>query len=137
MKPSSTTALIRCAVLLLTISVSYASLPTANARQEAGEYASAEKREASDQAMQSALGQLQAAAVAVDQNDGAIALSDLQSALALMNNALPIYKGHREKAIEAAEKATKELQRNGKRSTPRVSEHIDKAVSEAQQCVDK
>ena len=130
MKRSTPTAvLLGIASLLLTASASFAQYP----RVHQGEHhLSPERKQASDQAMQAGLSQLQAASAAIQQGGGGQAIGDLQSAIGSMNSALSIYKGHREHAIHAADHAVKELQRGGRRSVGHASESIAKAISEAQ-----
>jgi len=132
MKRSTSTAIgLACVALLLIASVSFAGT---NGRVHNGEHhrLSPERKQASDQAMQAGLSQLQAASAAVQQGGGGQAIGDLQSAIGSMNSALPIYDGHREHSIHAADHAVKELQHSGRRSLAHAAQSIGKAISEAQ-----
>lgn len=121
-----TAIVLGCSALLLPAAASFAQGPhPEHKRITPGE------KQASDQAMQAGLSQLQAAAGAIQQGGRTQAMADLQSAESSMTSALPIYHGHREEAMHAADRAMKELQRNGKKAQARSAESVAKAISDA------
>lgn len=125
MKKLTLAAALGCAVCLLAATASFAG-PEHHGR------ISPQQKQASDQAIQAGLGQLQAAAAAIQQGNGGGAISDLQAAESALTSALPIYHGHREHAMHAADHAIKELQANRKKSLEHASVSVGKAISEAQ-----
>ena len=125
-----------CAVVLMGGSAAFAQLPTTVGvpkHQHTGEHkVTPEQKAASDQVMKNGLAQLQAAYSAMQSNNAPGVGNNLQSAIATMKQALPIYDGHREASIDSTEKALKAMQGHGRRAGERVGEHLTRAIQDAQ-----
>ena len=92
----------------------------------------AQQKAASDQSMQTGLAALQAASSAIQSGNAGQISSNLQSAVTAMQQALPIYQGHREKAIHAADAALKAMGGKGKREAQHVTTLVGRAIQDAQ-----
>ena len=133
-------AMVLCAVALL----------SAMCAAQAHHVLNPAQKTASDALMSTGLTQLQAAQTALQANP-AQAITNLQSAVTSMRQAMPIYKGFREKAIHKATRAMRILSRingaagaNGTRGAAKiqkaraeVSTLISTAISDAQTALSK
>lgn len=116
-------AALGCAAVLLSTTPSFA---------QGRHRVTPEEKQTSDQNVQAALSQLQAAAGALQQGGGGQAITDLQSAESSLKAALPIYHDHREHSLHETDRAIRELERNTRRSDARAVETVNRAIAEAQ-----
>lgn len=91
-----------------------------------------QQKQASDADISAGLSQLQSAAGELQSGNGGAAMGTLNTAIADLKSALPIYHGYRDRAIGAANHAVMALERNGKRSVMNASERVGKAITDAQ-----
>jgi hypothetical protein len=84
----------------------------------------------SDAHMKTALAQLQAAAMAMEGNKSAAAISDLKNAVQDLKASLPIYQGQREKAITNTDLAIKALQGKASGYVGQAEKDDDGAISD-------
>jgi len=124
-----TTGIIAAAGLLLALST--------GASLAAGRTISAQEKQASDQQVSTGLGQEQAALGARQGGNEAGALTDLQSALAAMRQALPIYHGYRGHSMGITNHIIKELSnpvqpKNPAKKLARLEGQLSTAITDAQ-----
>jgi hypothetical protein len=117
------TAVLGCAALILAAVPSFA--------EGNGRHLTPAEKQASDQAMQAGLSDLQSASSALQSNPGQAA-SEIQAAITTMKSAMGIYHGYRDKSIHAAGRTIVILQRNRRNAVSRAETELDKAISDAQ-----
>ncbi|MDR3706933.1 MAG: hypothetical protein P4L33_01425 [Capsulimonadaceae bacterium] len=89
------------------------------------------EKSASDALINQGLTQLTAAQTADNGGNLALAVSDLQSAVATMKQALPIYQGYRVKAMRQADRAIRQL------SHPKAASKAPAAIADANTALQK
>jgi hypothetical protein len=122
---------VRMVLAVIACIAGIAAASSVSAKPE-GPRITAQQKAASDQAMQAGLADLQAASSAMQSGNAGQIGADLQGAITAMQQARPIYRGHREKSIRAADAALKALQGNRKRAAQRVARLVARGILDAQ-----